>query len=90
MSDVQCKSNSLEDEYVRREQMLKLRTALQTLTDSQRRRLELYIEDELSIREIAKSEGVDYSSVKESINAAKKKIKKALGYTPSKRGFLSD
>ncbi|MCD8099390.1 MAG: hypothetical protein LUE06_02255 [Oscillospiraceae bacterium] len=45
------------------------------LTEVQQRRLLLYSRG-LSIREIARREGKDYSAVKESIHAAQKKFKK--------------
>jgi len=81
---------SVEEEYLRRERRQDLNQVLGQLTPAQRRRLTLSIEYGLSYRKIAWFEGVDYSSVKESIQAAKGKIKRLLGYTPSKDGFLSD
>lgn len=69
---------SAEDEYFHQEQLDKLTDAKQKLTETQRRRLELYIEDGLSMREIAKKEGVHYTAVEDSIRAAFKKIKKFL------------
>ena len=69
---------SVEDEYLRREQTDKLSDAKQKLTEVQRRRLELYIEDGLSMRNIAQKEGVHYTAIEDSIRAAFKKIKKFL------------
>lgn len=55
----------------------------QNLTELQYRRFKLLMEG-LSIRDVARSEGIDYSSANESINAARKKLKKILKNTPSK------
>lgn len=46
-------------------------------SDTQFRRLILYA-DGMSFREIAALEGKDFSSIAESINAAKKKVRKFL------------
>ncbi len=53
------------------------------LTAVQYRRFRLFM-DGMSIREIARLEGADYSSVRESIRAAQKKLMKLYGNTPSK------
>lgn len=53
------------------------------LTAVQHRRFRLFM-DGMSIRKIARLEGADYSSVRESIRAAKKKLMKLYGNTPSK------
>lgn len=81
---------SVEDEYLCREWRKKLDEALDHLTPTQRRRLILSVDYGMSHREIAKVEGTSYSSITESIQAAKNKIKKFLEHTPSNRGFLSD
>lgn len=52
--------------------------AKETMTPVQRRRFELYIDNGLSLREIASIEGVHNTAVAESIYAARKKIKKLL------------
>ncbi len=52
--------------------------ALQSLTPTQRRRYIQHIRDGLSTWEIAAMEGTNQKSVYESIQAAKKKIKKVL------------
>ena len=52
--------------------------ALGKLTDAQRRRYLLHVVDGLSVREIAEIEGAHFTSVSESLQAAKKKIKKVL------------
>ena len=57
------------------EENARVRRAFAHLTEVQRRRLLLYSRG-LSIREIARREGKDYSAVKESIYAAQKKFKK--------------
>jgi len=54
------------------------KTALDKLTDVQRRRYMLYFIDGLSTWEIAELEGVNQKSVHESLQSAEKKIKKVL------------
>ena len=51
--------------------------AMEVLSDTQFRRLILYA-DGLSLREIAALEGRDFSSIAESVNAAKRKVRKLL------------
>ncbi|MCD7712938.1 MAG: hypothetical protein LUJ25_09650 [Firmicutes bacterium] len=57
------------------EENARVRRAFAHLTDVQKRRLLMYSRG-ISIREIARREGKDYSAVKESIHAAQKKFKK--------------
>ena len=52
-----------------------LYAALDTLTDTQRRRLEMFA-DGLTFREIARREGVSHKQVSKSIEQARTKIKK--------------
>ena len=59
------------------EESKRLYTALDKLTPAQRRRL-LKLAAGLTIAEIARSEGAAFNSVKESIAAAQKKMKKLL------------
>ena len=54
----------------------------ENLTPVQYRRFCLYM-DGMTIREIARQESADYSSVNESVKAAQKKLQKILGNTPS-------
>lgn len=64
-----------ESLYEEDEDKKKIELALSTLTPAQRRRI-LMLADGMSVREIARYEGSDHKSVLESINRAKKKIKK--------------
>jgi len=81
---------TIEEAFLQKERKQALHTALAGLTLTQRRRLILSLENGLSYRKIASLEGADYSSVRESIQQAKRKIREILGCTPSKREFLSD
>ena len=54
----------------------KINKALSLLTETQRRRVLMRFVDGLTFQEIAKVEQCDYTSVKESIESALKKIKK--------------
>ena len=62
---------------LRKERDMALWKAMEVLSDTQFRRLILYA-DGMSFREIAALEGKDFSSIAESINAAKKKVRKLL------------
>lgn len=57
------------------EQSQKIREAIDTLTEIQKKRIIAYFFKEKSSREIAVSEGVNYSKVEKSINLALKKLK---------------
>ena len=62
-----------ENEVFRcREEMI--RRALKILTDTQRRRTEMYFVKGMSFRKIAEIEGIDEKAVRKSIEGAKKKI----------------
>lgn len=65
--------------YLRKERLEEIRQALSLLTETQLRRFGMYWHDGLSIREIARIEEADYKSVRESIEAARKKIRCAIG-----------
>jgi len=58
----------------------------ENLTPVQYRRFVLFM-DGLTIREVARCEGIDYSSANESIKASQKKLKKVLKNAPSKHPF---
>lgn len=51
-----------------------MRNSLMTLTDTQRRRSEMYFVKGMSFRRIAELEGIDEKAVRKSIEGAKKKI----------------
>lgn len=63
--------------YIRKEDRERLYQAVDLLTPTQWRRMEMLM-DGMSIRQIAAEEEADYASVYESVQAAKKKIKKSL------------
>ena len=71
--------NYLED----REDTELLKEVLNCLTNTQRRRMLLFIEG-WSFRNIAEQEGTNHKSVEESIKAAQKRIQKFLNNTPTK------
>ena len=62
---------------LRKERDMALWKAMEVLSDTQFRRLILYA-DGMSFREIAALEGKDFSSIAESVNAAKRKVRKLL------------
>lgn len=56
--------------------ILALREAISKLPDRQRQIIYLHFFERLGIREIARQLGIDHSTVRESLNAAIKKLKK--------------
>lgn len=62
-----------EEIVIRKEDAERVRAALALLTETQRRRL-LMMEEGMTLREIAEAEGTAVSSVKECLDAAKKKF----------------
>ena len=73
--------NNLENDYINECDIQALRSAIKTLTEIQRRRIELYFFQGLSMRDIAACESVDVSNVKRSIDAGLKKMKIFLLHT---------
>ena len=69
---------------IREEELLEYERMLDTLTETQRRRFAMY-EEGMTLREIAKIEEADLSSVAESVRAARKKLKNIFCNTPTKR-----
>lgn len=70
------RGETLEDAVIRRMELETLQEAMQSLTDIQRERLHLYFFHNLTFRQIAQKTGVSDKSVRESIEASLKKIKK--------------
>ena len=70
--------------------MLESTPALAGLTPTQLRRFQLFVEDGKSFREIAEIEHCKYSTVKDSIDAAKKHIKKFCAYRLNAAGHKID
>lgn len=68
---------SAEDEYFANEEILRVAEIKGRLTETQLRRFEAY-EQGASFHQIAEDEGFSVMSVKESIDSARKKIKKYL------------
>ena len=64
-----------ETEMSSKEDAARVNAALNKLSETQQRRL-LMLADGLSIREIARREGVDHRAIRESIEAARRKFKK--------------
>lgn len=67
---------SLEDMVIRQMELETLQKAMQSLTEVQRERLHLYFFSGLTFRQIGEKSGVSDMSVRESIEASLKKIKK--------------
>lgn len=67
---------SLEDMVIRQMELATLQKAMQSLTEVQRERLHLYFFSGLTFRQIGEKQGVSDMSVRESIDASLKKIKK--------------
>lgn len=75
--------DSLENGLVHRELLARLHKAVSELPGVQRRRLVAYYFGGLTYRQIAGQEGKSDSAIRESINAALKKLKRVLSDTLS-------
>ena len=69
------KVESTEDQFINNEEREKVNKAMDSLTDTQRRRIELHFINELTIRDIAKLENVQKSQIQKSLKAGVKKFK---------------
>ena len=69
---------NLEDKYLQSLETIKIRKALETLTDTQYRRIMLHSINKYSIRDIYKIENVTKNQIEKSIKLGNKKIKKFL------------
>ncbi len=67
---------TLEDAVIRRMELETLQEAMQSLTEVQKERLHLYFFCGLTFRQIGDKLGVSDKSVRESVEASLKKIKK--------------
>lgn len=67
---------TLEDTVIRRMELETLQEAVQSLTQIQRERLHLYFFEGMTFRQIGEKLGVSDMSVRESMEASLKKIKK--------------
>ena len=63
---------------IRKEKEAECEERLSHLTPVQRRRYEMFAGDGMTVAEIARSEKASFNSVKESIEAARQKLKKYL------------
>lgn len=69
------KEHSMEDTFIKKIEIEKLNKAKETLTEKQRKRIELHIEDKKTIPEIAEIEGVCRTKIDKSIAQGLKKLK---------------
>ena len=80
--DIYSRASSIfettEDKYFKNKEREKLSLALKTLTDTQYRRIELHIVEEITIRDLAKKENVQKSQIQKSLKLGMKKLKKIL------------
>lgn len=69
-------TESVEQIVIKNIENEKMNKALQTLTDTQYRRIELHIINEITIRDVAKLEKVQKKQIEKSLRLSFKKIKK--------------
>ena len=70
------KQNSVEDILIKNSEVETLRVAKTTLTDIQRKRIELHIEKGITLSKIAETEGVRKNKIDKSIAQGMKKLRK--------------
>ena len=75
---VETAVESIEDYICSMEETQHLLMAISNLSETQKRRVFKYYFYDKSLAEIADEEGIDFTSVRESVNSAIKKIKKFL------------
>lgn len=69
---------SVEDYVIRQLEIKQLQKVMKQLTENQKERLQLYFFEGLTYRQIGEKLGISDKSVRESIDAALKKIKKII------------
>lgn len=78
-------NNSPASIYEHKEEQEKVNKFLDTLTPTQRRRIEIRLDDpKISLREIARIENTDIKTIRECFESIKKKLTKFLESSPSK------
>lgn len=70
---------SLEDMIIRRMELETLQKAMQSLTDVQKKRLQMYFFEGMTIREIAEKEGINRNAVWKSLQAIIAHLKEFFG-----------
>lgn len=70
------KNESLEEKVIKNNEKQKMQQALQNLTETQYRRIDLHIVNDITIRDIAKLEKVKKKQIEKSLQLGLKKIKK--------------
>lgn len=70
---------SLEDMIIRRMELETLQKAMQSLTDVQKKRLQKYFFEGMTIREIAEREGINRNAVWKSLQATIARLKEFFG-----------
>lgn len=69
------RTNNMEEEFIKKIELEKLKEAKKHLTEKQKRRIELHIEENKTIPEIAEIEGVCRTKIDKSIAQGLKKLK---------------
>lgn len=69
------KVESAENVFIRQEDINKINMAMNTLTDTQQRRIELHFINDITIRDIAKIENVQKNQIQKSLKLGAKKFK---------------
>lgn len=70
---------SLEDMIIRRMELETLQKAMQSLTDVQKKRLQMYFFEGMTIREIAEREGINRNAVWKSLQVTIARLKEFFG-----------
>lgn len=70
---------ALEDMIIRRLELETLQKAMQSLTDVQKKRLQMYFFEGMTIREIAEREGINRNAVWKSLQATIARLKEFFG-----------
>lgn len=80
-------NNSPEDEFIKREELIRVRKLVDELPDKMKIVILLYYMEEMSIEEISKTLNIPIGTVKSRLHQSKKKLKERLSANEGQNGY---
>ena len=87
MEQVAGESNTTEDEFIKREELIKVRKLVNELPDKMKIVILMYYMEDMSIDEISKTLDIPVGTVKSRLHQSKKKLKERLSIYEGKDGY---